>query len=480
MRLKRSFILFMQITSFVVVFAQTQQGYVKTLGRPDKKGEALSGVSVRVKGGHNAVLSKTDGTFSVLMSGKRNGDAYSLQQVQKSGYELNEMGVIGRQYAFSDRIPLTIVMVSTAQLQADKQRIENNAYKIAERNYKARLAQLEKQKEDNAITIEEYRQQLQDLQDKFDKYQSLIDGLADHYAHVDYDNLDEKEREINIGIENGELERADSLIHTLFDPIDVLKRNKDAIAKIEQQESQARDILAKANADMAKVLKQQEKDAEYLYQLYTIALSRFDNEKARFYIETRAALDTMNVDRQSEAGEFLREYIGNYDKALIYQQHALLNALQQYGEESKWTATAYANIGAIHIERGEYSKALDYLNKPIPIMEKIWGLDHPDVATSYSNLGMLYDVSGDYPKALDYYIKALNIREKSIGMKAPNTAISYNNIGGVYFKQGDYSNAVKYFSKALAIREKALGDNHPDTKDVLKNIQDAKNKMKQE
>ena len=145
MRLKRFFILFMQITSFVVAFAQTQQGYVKTLGRSDKKGEALSGVSVRVKGGHNAVLSKTDGTFSVLMSGKKNGDAYSLQQVQKSGYELNEQGVIGRQYAFSDRIPLTIVMVSTAQLQADKQRIENNAYQVAERNYKARLAQLEKQ-----------------------------------------------------------------------------------------------------------------------------------------------------------------------------------------------------------------------------------------------------------------------------------------------------------------------------------------------
>ena len=206
MRLKRFFILFMQATSFVVAFAQTQQGYVKTLGRPDKKGEALSGVSVRVKGGHNAVLSKTDGTFSVLMSGKRNGDAYSLQQVQKSGYELNEQGVIGRQYAFSDRIPLTIVMVSTAQLQADKQRIENNAYQVAERNYKVRLTQLEKQKKDNAITIEEYRNQLQDLQDKFDKYQSLIDGLADHYAHVDYDNLDEKEREINLCIENGELE----------------------------------------------------------------------------------------------------------------------------------------------------------------------------------------------------------------------------------------------------------------------------------
>ena len=72
------------------VFAQTQLGYVRTLGRPDKKGAALGGVTIRVKGGHNAVLSQGDGTFAMVMTGKRNGDAYSLQQVQKVGYELNE------------------------------------------------------------------------------------------------------------------------------------------------------------------------------------------------------------------------------------------------------------------------------------------------------------------------------------------------------------------------------------------------------
>ncbi len=49
--------------------AQTQQGYVKTIGKPGKKGVALSGVTVRVKGGHNAVVSRGDGTFSMQLSG---------------------------------------------------------------------------------------------------------------------------------------------------------------------------------------------------------------------------------------------------------------------------------------------------------------------------------------------------------------------------------------------------------------------------
>ena len=140
--------------------AQTQQGYVKTLGRPNQKGVALSGVSVRVQGAHNAVLSKNDGTFSMLIQ----RESYSLQQVHKSGYELNEAGIIGRKYAYSATVPLTIVMTSKQQLLADKQRIENNAYQVAERNYKARMEQLESAKARNNITIDQYRQQIQDLQ----------------------------------------------------------------------------------------------------------------------------------------------------------------------------------------------------------------------------------------------------------------------------------------------------------------------------
>ena len=95
--------------------AQTQQGYVKTLGRPHQKGVALNGVSIRVRGGHNAVLSNDKGFFSMMMVGKKEGDAYALQQVQKQGYQLNDENMIGRRYAISSKVPLAIVMVSTKQ-----------------------------------------------------------------------------------------------------------------------------------------------------------------------------------------------------------------------------------------------------------------------------------------------------------------------------------------------------------------------------
>ena len=158
-QIKLYFILTLFSFHATITYGQKQEGYVKTLGRPNQKGMPLSGVSVRVRGEHNPVLSKEDGTLTMLLTGKKNGDAYTLQEVQKKGYELNETGVIGRQYAYSDKVPLTIVMVSSAQLQTDKQRIENNAYKVAEKNYNAKLELLEKQKEENAITEDQYRKE---------------------------------------------------------------------------------------------------------------------------------------------------------------------------------------------------------------------------------------------------------------------------------------------------------------------------------
>ena len=86
--------------------AQVQNGYVKSLGRPNAKGAALQGVTIRVKGVHNAVVTAQTGKFSISMTGKKAGDAYALQSVRKTGYELVEAGMIGRNYAFSPSVTM--------------------------------------------------------------------------------------------------------------------------------------------------------------------------------------------------------------------------------------------------------------------------------------------------------------------------------------------------------------------------------------
>lgn len=454
----------------VSVDAQTQQGLVKTLGRPDRKGEALSGVTVRVKGEHNATVSRGDGTILMSMPGKRNGEPYALQQVQKSGYELNEKSIIGRQHAFSDRVPLIITMVQTAQLQADKQRIEDNAYRTAEKNYKARLALLEQQKADQMMTAEQYSEALRGLQERFEKYQSLIDGLAEHYAHIDYDSLSDREREVNICIENGDLERADSLLSAEFDPVGVLERNREALARIDRSVISANDMIRQAEADMAKVLKQQERDAEHLYQLFTIALARLDNEKARHYIETRAELDTTRVEWQLTAGKFLGRYVADYEKALLYDRRSLRLALTQQGEERADAATAYNNLGVTLSSLGRYNEAEENHQQALAIWQTVYGREHEDVALSYNNLGYVHLCLGRYAEALRCYGEALEIWRGTIGTEHADVAMVYNNMGLSYKRTGDLEQAMRCYQQALSICEKTCGEAHPATAQAYHNM----------
>lgn len=450
--MKRTLITLLQsFACLIVTQAQTQQGYVKTLGRPNQKGVALSGVSVRVQGAHNTVLSKNDGTFSMLIQ----RESYSLQQVHKSGYELNEAGIIGRKYAYSATVPLTIVMTSKQQLLADKQRIENNAYQVAERNYKARMEQLESAKARNNITIDQYRQQIQDLQDKFEKYQSMIDGLADHYARTDYDDLDEKEREINISIENGDLEHADSMLQQL----DVHKR----IAAIEKQLKTGQGLMDKANEDWAALLRQQEKDAEHLYQLYTISLARFDNQQAKYYIETRAALDTTNVKWQQDAGDFACEYLSDYDLGISHYQAALIQEQQQKGESHPSTTKSCVALSFIYELKGQNEIAYAYFSQAYQILREV-EYDYPEeTAGAFLALGRLSMAVGKYSNLEEIFKHALDLTKQKFGTESDEVASCLTYLGGLASHQSDFGKAISFYQEALTIREKILGKEHPHT-----------------
>ena len=492
--------------------AQVQKGYVKSLGRPGVKGAALQGVSIRVRGVHNAVVSAQTGTFSIAMTGKKAGDAYALQSVKKAGYELIEAGMIGRNYAFSPSVTMQIVMVNSSQLQADKQRIENNAYKAAEKNYKAKMTALEKQLNAKKITAANYEKQVNDLQKQFEKYESLIEQMAEHYAKTDYDALDEKNKQINQLIENGELERAEEMINSMFDPTEALKKAKEDKQRIDKQLADANALMEEAERQRQEVLKRQAKDAEYLYQLFTIAYSKFEIDKAKEYITTRAELDPDMVEWQIFTGLFYLEVMGDYDTAMMYNNRALAASQKQDGEESMQTALCYNNIASSHYYKKDYQKAIsnfqkalgiwekslgeDYdvvaiaydnvasvyketgnyneakknLDKAFEIKKRLYGENNPSLATLYNNRGGLCEKQGDYECAAENYSKAFELYTALYGEKHPSVANIYNNIGGIYGHYKDYDHALAMFAKALEIWSTTLGDNHPDTRTALENI----------
>ena len=208
-----------------VIDGRSQMGYVKTSGRPGEKGHPLAGVTIQIAG-RPAVLSNSEGNFWI---GINHGEDFRITAVRKQGYELLNPDVILNRRQVASDAPIVIVLCETEKLLADKKRIEDYAYKIAEKKYQQKIAVLEKEKEKNAIAAEQYREQLQLLQMQFETSISNVGEMADRYARTDYDGLSEMGLEINRCIENGNLERADSLINLSKKQIDVLIKKLERI-----------------------------------------------------------------------------------------------------------------------------------------------------------------------------------------------------------------------------------------------------------
>lgn len=342
---------------------QTQRGVVRTALRPNKKIVYLEGATIRQRGGHTVVLSGAGGKFEMTMPKAKAGDAFYLSSVRKSGYELVDNRTIGRAFTYSSKVPIEIVMINTREKEEDVRRISDNSYRRAEKTYKQRISRLEKQLSDKKINEASYREQLQELQTWFEKYEDLINGMAERYASTDYATIDSLNAAVNIAIENGELELADSLISSLGSLEEMVKENIDAEKNANKRLNVGREMVENATADLASIKDDKNRLADLLYSKYSICLTRAENDSAAYYIQMRADLDTTNVDWQNDAGLFMCDYMSKYDVAMSLFQRALNYLLKQYGVFCSEVATCYNNIGVVYTQQGKYVKALQNYQK---------------------------------------------------------------------------------------------------------------------
>ena len=447
----------------LVAEAQKQQGVVRTLEKAKRPSQGIEGVTIGILEYPNVLVTKKGGKFSFSIPGKKQGDSYKVSRVQKKGYTLVDKHLQGRQYSYSASVPLEIVMVSDKQLAGDKKLIEDKAFARAKKTYEARIADLERQLAEKAISDSIYHAERERLNDDYDKYIELIGEMAERYAMTDYKGLSEINRQILECIENAELERADSLINSKGD--------------FDQRERELRE-QQELNQATAEFLAQSQRDAEFklndlaedYYNKYTIYKEKYQYDSAAYYLMRRASLDTTNVKWLAETGDYIRDYLADYDLALNYFQNELMQAHIQFGEDSENAALSYNHIGSVYFSKGDYDKALEFHQKALNISEHDLGTEHPFVATSYNHIGIIYYSKGDYDKALEFHQKALDIRERVLGSNHLNVAMSYNNIGIVYTRQRDYDKALEYYQKALDIYERVLGTQHPDVATSYSNI----------
>ena len=439
-------------------FAQTQQGYVKTKGRLGNNGsviagQRLSGATVTVKGS-NAVVSGSNGTFALSIP----GNSYYLQNVQKQGYVLTDPDILSKQYACSKN-PLVLVLETPGQQTDDKLAAEKKIRRTLQRQLQEKEDELESLKEQNKLSEEAYRQQLQELYAQQENNDNLISEMADRYSRMDFDEVDEFNRCISSLILEGKLTEADSLLNTKGDINSraAQLREHQKTNTIEEQK------LRKQQKGLEKKMQLTQKELEDIandcYSKFKIAQMRNQNDSAAYYIELRANLDTTNIEWGINAGKFYQKYKASYDKAEFFFLRCLRNALTAGGDNSL-LPDCYEALGSVYLSKGNMESALDYYKKDYEISLSIFGEYHQSIVSSLINLTNVNRRKGDFETALNYLEKALEVMNATEGLSVASKIKVYGNIANLYNSQNQHQRALEYYQKAIEILESSK-ESHP-------------------
>lgn len=442
---------FLLLFSFLTAGAQTihQKGFVRSVGRPDnKQGVRLPGALLRVMGSHNAVQSGKQGTFELLFNGKREGkDAFSFSSISLNGYDLLDKKIKGP-YAISTTVPVELVLVPRSL----KQKIEAKVRQQIEANYQKKLSRIQAEK--NKLG-KMYAQKITQLEEEYEKRDMLIGDMVERYASLDYAHLDAFKEQLSIFIENGELERADSLIQT------------EDIRKLESEHRVLNNAAKKINQALAN-------NTDKLLTIYQgkidLHLVNFDNDSVGYYKEKIVALDTTNVKNIHDAAQFLLENLAQYDKAEKYYRLALRQSLAQHGEAHEDVAESYGALANLYCYKSQYGIAKEYFEKSISIQTNLSGEKNKRVAESYIGIGFIYSSMMAFHDGLAYYQKAENILKEVCGEKEPDLVPLYTNMAGSFQLLGKNQEAYDYYQKALKLQMEIAGENTILTAKLFHNI----------
>ena len=418
------------------LIAQTLSGHVRTVSRPDAASQVLQGVVVRLNGDYNPVMTDDGGSFGVLMPGYKNGAPYTLAGINKGGYELREPEIVGRQLPFSSSVPLEIVMISRRQLQRDKQRIEQAARENIEHYYEEQLNALNEQLAKATLSNQEYEKQLNALEAEYDRFEPLIEQMADRYARTDYDGMSAADSLIQQAIEQGDLQLAQERILAKGDPAAREKKMK----RIRRLAEAQRDELA----------------TDY-YHLYAIHLSRMEKDSALYYLLRRAELDTTNAQWQIDAGNFYDKMERRFDEALVLYRRALRYAQANEGPDAFLTALAHNNIAFALARLKRYDEALPEQRLALNKYARIYGTEHQLTAARMTNLGVIHFYLGHVDSA-QYWFNQAEAVYTAVASTTDNPhelgmvhSELLNNQAAIDARLGQYEQAYERLLKALQI-----------------------------
>lgn len=495
--MKRLLFLIALTFSMSVTFAQTQQGIVKTRGRLAANGTLipgvrLSGATVNIQNSSSSVTGK-NGTFSFAVPSGR----FRLSDVRKQGYQLCDQDVLNKDHMYSAN-PFVVAMETPDEALADRLAAEKNIRRALQRQLQDKEDEIEALKEERKISDEQYHTLLQNLYDMQDKNDDLISEMVERYSAIDFDEMDDLQRQVAFFIQNGELTRADSLLNTKgsmaersaeLDRMDAaIRADSEELSRRQKAHVRSMEIKAKALEDFA----------ADCYSHHEICLMKHENDSAAYWLELRASKDTLNREWQTDCGFFILNYLADYDRAQRYMQKAIDLLSNDPTCDDITRGAALANLADVYLKSDRYEEAISLYTEarelqpedPISYAASTVGLancyefvgkidealrcaqeaysayqngcDDPRLLCRiYSQLGESLCQHGDYDDGVKFLSLAVELMDSVESNDQIRQAIAYIQLAKTYNQLDIYDKSEELYLKALNICRKAYDDNHP-------------------
>lgn len=458
-------IIFISITLSTLplsVYGQNQNGYVKTKGRLSSNGSVISGTrisgaTVILKGG-NSTVSGTNGSFSVKIPSKK----YYLQNVLKNDYVLTDPEVLSKQYDYSTN-DLVIVMEKSDEQLEEQLDAASRIRSTLTAQLQRKEREIKRLKKENKISNEEYQRMRKELLASQQNNERLINEMVEMYSKIDYDQLDDFNRQVSDLILSGELSKADSLLKTkgtIESRINQFRKHQEANRK-EGKEIEQRQY----NLERSIYYEQREKEdiARDCYHYYTKCRLLQQNDSAAYYLEKRAMLDTLSFDYVWTCGSyFLNER--KYEKARYYLEMLVRNetlSSVDMGMGLNDLSICYSYMGLHSLGRETIKKSLELREKLAKEEPEKYKVSVALAASNYAAQNAMFDENKDV--ARKYFSVGMNLYKQLLKYSeffSVNLANVEENYGLLLYKDSLYNDAEEYLLKAFNTRLK-YAKKHP-------------------
>ncbi len=425
--------------------AQTQQGYVKTRGRlaADGKsiieGKRLANAVVTIEG-RSSVKSGNDGTFSFSLPSGTN--RYRVQNVQLKGYVLADPDALRQTHTCSKDQPLVVVLEDSKQREADLEAARRSVRNTMKREIRKKQDEIDSLLEVNAITQARYDSLMRDFWEFRQSSENLVSHMAEKYVSVDYDLLDDFNRQVQTYIETGQLMKADSMI-----------RSKGSLEERYQRVQRAEAAVKREKDDLA----------NDLYRQYLIFLQQpLMQDSALYCLKLRADMDTTNFESVFEYAYFADNQ-NVFEEAEKYYSICLRNKNLSVIE----LAITQNNIGVLYKGINDYSKGELFLQQSYENIKNYFNSESADNLDKFAaffairiqvNLGEICSKNRNYDKSEEYYnLAAENCKSLYLFDSTVNNDIRYielfgslqESFGCFYLEIRNYEKSEECFKKAL-------------------------------